>query len=127
MESIILGEMEARFAGIIWETAPVSSGMLVSLCAARLGWKKSTTYTMLKRLCDKGLFVNTKGTVTTLMSRAEVAAVQSASFVEKNFEGSLPLFLAAFASRKKLNTAELDELARLIAAYRRAGAGGARE
>jgi len=124
MESIVLGEMEARFADIIWNTTPVSSGALVTLCAEQLGWKKSTTYTMLKRLCDKGLFANTNSTVTTLLTKEDVAALQSESFVAKNFEGSLPRFLTAFASRKKLNTADLDELTRLIAAYREAGESG---
>ena len=127
MESILLGEMEARFAGIIWDAAPVSSGALVTMCAERLGWKKSTTYTMLKRLCGKGLFANVNGTVTTLLTKAEVSAVQSESFVDKNFEGSLPRFLTAFTSRKKLDAAELDEIARLIAAYREAEAGEAHE
>jgi len=122
MDSIILGEMEARFAGIIWGNAPVSSGVLVTLCADTLGWKKSTTYTMLKRLCDKGLFQNSNGTVSTVLTKADFAALQSESFVEKTFDGSLPRFLTAFASRKKLDAAEIDEIARLIAAYREDGA-----
>lgn len=118
MNSITLGEMEARFADMIWESAPVSSGTLVKLCAEKLGWKKSTSYTMLKRLCDKGLFKNDGGTVTPLVTKREYEAMRSESFIDDNFGGSLPRFVAAFTTRKRLDESEIEELERLIAGYR---------
>lgn len=110
-----MGEMEARFAGLIWANEPIGSGELVKLCDKELGWKKSTTYTMLKRLCDKGLFRNEDGAVTSCVSRAEYDALKSESFVEEEFGGSLPRFLAAFTTRKKLSDREIEQLQRLIA------------
>ena len=118
MKNTGLGEMETRFADMIWETAPVSSGTLVALCAKSLGWKKSTTYTMLKRLCDKGLFVNNSGTVEVLLTKAKFEALQSESFVERIFEGSLPRFLTAFTTQKKLADSEIDEIVQMITEYR---------
>ena len=109
-----LGAMEARFARLIWDSAPVSSGELVKLCEKELSWKKSTTYTMLRRLCERGIFKNEGGTVTALMSRQDFAALQSEKFVEETFDGSLPRFLAAFASRNRLSEQEIDQLQRLI-------------
>ena len=118
MQYPALGKMEAHFADIIWNAAPISSGALVTLCAEELGWKKSTTYTMLKRLCNKGLFQNENGVVTALVSRQAFEAQQSEAFVDKTFAGSLPRFLAAFSTRKKLTAAQIEELERLIAAHR---------
>jgi BlaI family penicillinase repressor len=109
-----LGAMETRFAELIWDNGPISSGELVKLCEKELAWKKSTTYTMLRRLCERGIFQNKGGTVTTLMSRQEFHALQSEKFVEETFDGSLPKFLAAFTMRKKLSPKEIDELQRLI-------------
>ena len=109
-----LGAMEQRFAELIWASEPVQSGELVRLCARELGWKKSTTYTMLRRLCERGLFKNEGGTVSALMSRDALAALQSERFVEENFGGSLPRFLAAFTSRRALSDGERAELQRLI-------------
>lgn len=97
----------------------MSSGDLVRLCEAELGWKKSTTYTILRRLCDRGIFRNDGGTVTSLLSKAEFCALQSEEFVEEAFDGSLPKFLAAFTMRKKLSEKEIDELQRLIDQSRR--------
>ena len=113
-----LGAVEARFADIIWEHAPLPSPALVKLCEAALGWKKSTTYTVLKKLCDRGLFRNDGGTVRILMTREEFYAAQSAQFVEETFAGSLPAFLAAFAARKSLTTQEVDEIQRMIDRFR---------
>ena len=115
-----LGEIEQRFAELIWTHEPVSSGELVKLSQEVLDWKKSTTYTILRRLCQRGLFQNQDGIVTSLVSRAEFDAVQSERFVEETFDGSLPAFLAAFTRRKKLSEAEIAELQQLIAAQKEA-------
>lgn len=109
-----LGEIEARFAEIIWENEPLSSRRLAELALEKLNWKRTTTYTVLKRLCDKGLFQNQGGTVTALVSREEFYARQSERFVEDTFQGSLPAFLAAFGSRKKLSDSEIDQLQKII-------------
>ena len=114
MDGYRLGEMEQRFADLIWERAPVASGELVRLCAGAFGWKKSTTYTVLKKLCHRGLFRNDGGTVTAAISREEFHALQSEQFVEETFDGSLPAFLAAFTSRKKLSEEEIHQLQTLI-------------
>ena len=113
-----LGEVESRFAEIIWKNEPLSSRRLAQLAEERLNWKRTTTYTILKRLCDRGLFQNNGGTVTSLVSREEFYARQSEQFVEETFQGSLPAFLAAFGSRKKLSDAEIDELQKVIDAMR---------
>jgi predicted transcriptional regulator len=107
-----LGGAEAAFAALIWDNEPLSSS-LVELCGERLGWKKSTTYTVLRRLCQKGIFQNEDGVVTSRVSREELAARQSEAFVDEAFGGSLPRFLAAFTRRKKL-TGEIAQLQRLI-------------
>ncbi|MDE6280320.1 MAG: BlaI/MecI/CopY family transcriptional regulator [Oscillospiraceae bacterium] len=109
-----LGEVEASFAALIWDNEPLSSSRLVELCADKLDWKKSTTYTVLRRLCQKGIFQNEGGMVTSLIDREEFAARQSEEFVEQAFDGSLPKFLAAFASRKRLSGEEIEQLQRLI-------------
>ena len=113
-----LGEIETIFADIIWDNEPVSSRRLTELAEERLNWKRTTTYTILKRLCDRGLFQNEGGKVTSLVSREEFYARQSEMFVEETFKGSLPAFLAAFGSRKKLSDAEIDELQKVINAMR---------
>ena len=113
-----LGEIETIFADIIWDNEPVSSRRLTELAEERLNWKRTTTYTILKRLCERGLFQNNGGTVTSLVSREEFYARQSEMFVEETFNGSLPAFLAAFGSRKKLSDAEIDELQKVIDAMR---------
>ena len=114
-----LGIVEMKFADLIWKSEPLSSGDLVRLCEAELGWKKSTTYTILRRLCDRGIFRNDGGTVTSLLSKEEFCALQSEEFVEEAYDGSLPKFLAAFTMRKKLSEKEIDELQRLIDQSRR--------
>jgi BlaI family penicillinase repressor len=114
MEDYKLGVMETRFAELMWNNEPISSGELVKLCEKELCWKKSTTYTMLRRLCDRGIFQNRDGTVSSLMSKQEFAALQSEKFIEETFDGSLPQFLAAFTRRKKLSESEISELQRLI-------------
>lgn len=109
-----LGEVESIFADIIWSNAPIASGQLAALAEKRLGWKRTTTYTVLKRLCDRGLFRNDGGTVTALVTRDAFYAHRSEQFVEEAFQGSLPAFLAAFGSRKRLSEEEIDELQRII-------------
>lgn len=119
MEDIKLGVVETHFAEIIWANEPLQSGELVKICTKELGWKKSTTYTVLKKLCERGLFQNQEGTVSSLISKQEFQAMQSEQFVEETFEGSLPQFLTAFASRKKLSDKEVAELQRIIDENRR--------
>lgn len=114
MDDTKLGVIESRFADLIWAHEPLTSGELVKLCQEELTWKKSTTYTVLKKLCDRGLFRNDGGTVTAAVSREEFHARQSERFVEETFDGSLPAFLAAFTSRKKLTREEIRQLQKLI-------------
>ena len=114
MDDLKLGTVEARFADIIWQHEPLTSRELVELCGRELDWKKSTTYTVLKRLCDKGIFHNEGGVVTSRMSREAYAGAQSEKFVEETFGGSLPAFLAAFTQRKPLSQGEIEEIQRMI-------------
>ena len=114
MEQTKLGAVEARFADIVWANAPLSSGRLVKLCETELQWKKSTTYTVLKKLCDRGLFQNIGGTVSPLVSREEYYGRQSQAFVEESFSGSLPAFIAAFTKQRKLTAKEVAEIRAMI-------------
>lgn len=114
MEDYRLGVVEGKFAQLIWDKEPLTSRELVELCARELDWKKSTTYTVLKRLCDKGIFRNEGGVVTSRMSREAFAGAQSEKFVEETFGGSLPAFLAAFTQRKPLSQGEIKEIQRMI-------------
>ena len=113
-----LGAVEARFAELIWENEPLPSNRLAKLAEQELGWKKSTTYTILKRLCERGLFQNEGGQVSSLVSREEFQAAQSEQFVEEAFGGSLPAFVAAVGSRRRRTASELDELERLVESMR---------
>ena len=119
MADLRLGPVESRFAELIWDGEPISSTELVHLTERELEWKKSTTYTVLKRLCEKGIFQNEGGVVTSRLSREEYAARQSEQFVEETFSGSLPAFLTAFTRRKKLTEEEIDQLQRLVERNRR--------
>ena len=114
MIEIKLRLVESKFADIVWRNEPLSSRALVELCQQELGWKKSTTYTVLKKLCERGIFQNQNGTVTSLISKANFYAMQSEKFVEETFEGSLPAFLTAFNTRKRLSNADIDEIQKLI-------------
>ncbi|HAA33691.1 MAG TPA: BlaI/MecI/CopY family transcriptional regulator [Firmicutes bacterium] len=118
MKKYKLGEMEQRFADLIWQHEPISSGELVKLCEKELNWKKSTTYTMLKRLCDRGMFQNQKSMVTALMTREDFLAAQGEQFLNRTFGGSLPRFFAAFTRRNRLSEKEISELQRLIDEHR---------
>ena len=117
MSDYQMGAIESRFADIIWENEPISSTELAKQSEELFKWKKSTTYTVLKRLCEKGIFQNNKGTVTSLITRSEFYSVQSERFVEETFEGSLPAFLAAFTARKSLTPEEVSQLRKLVAEY----------
>lgn len=114
MDEMRLGAVESRFAELIWQNEPIASGELVKLCQSELDWKKSTTYTVLKKLCERGIFRNEGGTVTSVISKEEFYSLQSERFVEDTFEGSLPAFIAAFTSRKKLSDKEIAEIRRMI-------------
>ena len=113
-----LGEVQAAFAEIIWDREPIGSGELVKICEKELNWKKPTTYTVLRKLCEKGLFRNENGMVTSVVSREEFNASKSEKFVEEEFDGSLPAFLAAFMSHKKLSDSEVAEIRRMIDEYK---------
>lgn len=117
MEEMKLGLVESKFADIIWENEPLTSRELVALCLEKLEWKKSTTYTVLKKLCERGIFQNQEGLVTSRISREEFHAIQSEKFVEETFDGSLPAFLAAFTKRKTLSRQEIAEIRHMIESY----------
>lgn len=114
MEEYSLGTIEGRFADIIWEKEPISMNELIKICDKEFGWKRTTTYTVLKRLSQKGIFQNEGGTVTSLLSKQDFYACQSEQYVESSFGGSLPGFLAAFTRRKKLSKADIEDLKKII-------------
>lgn len=114
MADVKLGAVETRFAEIIWANEPLTTAALVKLCAQELQWKRTTTYTVLKKLCEKGIFRTENSTVSSVISKQEFEGMQSEQFVEETFHGSLPAFLAAFGSRKKLTDQEIDEMKKLI-------------
>ncbi len=109
-----LGEVQLQFARLIWENEPIGSGELVKICAEKFGWKKSTTYTVLKKLCEKGLFQNNNGTVSALMSENEYNMRKSEEFIEDHFGGSLPAFLTAFSAGRKLTEKEIRDIQNII-------------
>lgn len=117
MDNMKLGVVEARFAELIWANQPIPSGELVQLCQTELNWKKSTTYTVLKKLCDRGIFTNQGGTVTALISKDDFYSIQSESFLNETFNGSLPAFIAAFSKRKPLTKDEIDAIRTMIDSY----------
>lgn len=121
MIDLSMGAVESRFADIIWNNEPISSTELAKQSEALLQWKKSTSFTVLKRLCDKGIFQNNKGTVTSVISRKEFYSMQSEKFVEETFDGSLPAFLAAFTARKNLTPEEVAHLRRIVKEYEEEG------
>ena len=121
MKNYRLGDMELEFANLIWENEPISSGGLVQLCEQKFSWKKSTTYTEIKRLSQKGVLKNENAVVTPLVTREEVQAKESDEFVERTFDGSLPGFLTAFLGGKKLSRQEAEDLKALIDNYQEEG------
>jgi predicted transcriptional regulator len=114
MEKYKLFDAEYKFVSIIWDNEPINSTELVKLCADKLGWKKSTTYTVLKKLCGRGILQNRDATVTSLVKREDVQRYESRAVLERTFDGSLPKFLTAFLSGRKLSEQEAEELKRII-------------
>lgn len=114
MSKIELGEVQEAFAHIVWDREPIASGELVKVCEKELNWKKPTTYTVLRKLCEKGLLQNIDGVVTSVISRDAFYSEKSEQFVEDTFSGSLPAFIAAFISRKNLTAQEADEIQLMI-------------
>lgn len=121
MADLQMGVIESRFADIIWQNEPLSSTELAKRSEQELKWKKTTSYTVLKRLCDKGIFQNNKGTVTSVISRKDFYSMQSEKFVEETFDGSLPAFLTAFTARKNLTPEEVAHLRRIVQEYEEEG------
>lgn len=114
-------ESEYRFCLIMWEYEPVTAVQLVKLCQEQLGWKRTTTYTVIKRLGERGVLKNEDGLITSLVSKDEAQAYEIDELVEKKFEGSLPAFIAAFTKRQQLSEEELDEVQRMIDRIRKGG------
>ena len=121
METPKIFESEYRFCLILWEHEPIGSGELVKLCREQLGWKNSTTYTVIKRLSERGVLKNENSVVTSLVSKDSVQAAEINDLMEKKFEGSLPAFLAAFTRHRKLSDKDLDQMQQLIDDYRKEG------
>ena len=119
MPDFELGAVQERFADIVWAHEPVASGDLVKICEKELGWKKPTTYTVLRKLCEKGLFQNLDGTVSSLVSKEDFYSAKSEQVVTESYNGSLPAFIAAFTSRNKLSAAEADEIQKMIDEFRK--------
>ena len=118
MEQYRLGEMEKKFADIIWAYSPVSTRKLTEICENEFGWKRTTTYTMLKRLCERGIFENQNGIVITLISKEDFTLGQSQEFIDQTFEGSLPMFLTLFSKNKRISEAELKEIQLTLEKYK---------
>lgn len=114
-----LGAIEARFADLIWANEPLKSTNLAKMAETEIGWKKPTSYTVLRRLCERGIFQNQDGVVTSLISREDFYALQSEKFLAETFDGSLPAFLVAFGTRNRLSDEEIDELKKVIDGLRR--------
>lgn len=114
MEAARLGVVEAHFADIVWSHEPIGSGELVKLCQTELDWKKPTTYTVLRKLCERGIFKNEGGVVTSVIPRSDFYAMQGEKLVDEAFGGSLPAFIAAFTKRKELTKEEIEEIHRMI-------------
>ena len=121
MTEMKLGAVEAKFADIIWNNEPLKPGELVKLAEEELNWKRTTTFTVLKRLCEKGIFQNKDRIITSLIAREEFYALQSERFVNDTFEGSLPAFIAAFAKKQEFSDNDLDELQKMIDRARKGG------
>ena len=117
MIELKLGVVESRFADIIWENEPLTTKELTIICEKELNWKRTTTYTVLKKLCDRGIFMTKSRIVTSLMTKAEFTAARSEQFVDENYCGSLPAFIAAFTTRKALSSEELSEIKNMIKSF----------
>ena len=117
MEDMKLGLVESHFADIVWKNEPIHSRELTKICEKELNWKRTTTYTVLKKLCNRGIFQNQDGIVSSLISKAEFYAIQSEKFVEETFAGSFPAFFKAFSSRKKLTAEEIAQVRQMIDSF----------
>ena len=113
-----LGAVQERFADIVWANEPIGSGELVKICDKELNWKKPTTYTVLRKLCEKGILQNKDGIVTSLISKEDFYSAKTEQIIEESFSGSLPAFVAAFISKKKLSKEEADEIQQMIDAFK---------
>ena len=116
-----LGAIQERFADIVWANEPIGSGELVKICEKELNWKKATTYTVLRKLCEKGLLKNENGVVSSLISKEDFYSAKSEQIIEESYEGSLPAFIASFISRKNLTAKEADEIQKMIDTFREEG------
>ncbi len=119
MNNYDLGAVQERFADIVWEHEPIASGKLAKICAKELNWKRPTTYTVLRKLCEKKLFQNKDGIVTSLVSREDFYSAKSEQIIEDSYHGSLPSFIAAFVSRKNLTSQEADEIQEMIDSFKK--------
>ena len=119
MKDFELGAVQERFADIVWEHEPIASGELARICEKELNWKRPTTYTVLRKLCEKGLLQNRDGTVVSLVTREEFYSAKSEQIIEDSYNGSLPLFVASFISKKRISPEEADEIQRMIDAFRK--------
>jgi BlaI family transcriptional regulator, penicillinase repressor len=118
MDSLKLCDSDYRFMLIVWANAPINSGRLVELCYEKLGWKKSTTYTTIKKLSEKGFVINEQAVVSVRISKEQVQSQESGNFVERTFEGSLPQFLSAFFSGRKISEGEAEEIKHMIEVHK---------
>ena len=114
-----IGEVQERFANLVWDHEPIPSGQLVKLCEQELNWKKPTTYTVLRKLCEKGLFRNEDGLVSAVLTREQFASRRSEQFVDNAFHGSLPAFVAAFTAQKGLSAQDAEEIQQMIDKFRK--------
>ena len=121
MPDLELGVVQERFADIVWAHEPVASGDLVKICEKELGWKKPTTYTVLRKLCEKGLLQNVDGIVSSLISKDDFYSAKSEQVIKESYNGSLPAFIAAFVSRQNLSEKEADEIQKMIDTFRKGG------
>ena len=119
MKYIELAAVQERFADIVWANEPIASGDLVKVCEKELNWKKPTTYTVLRKLSEKGLLQNVDGIVSSLVSKEEFYSAKSEQIIEDSYKGSLPAFIAAFTTRKKLSKKEVDEIQKMIDSYKK--------
>ena len=116
-----LGAVQERFADIVWANEPIGSGELVKICEKELNWKKPTTYTVLRKLSEKGLLKNENGIVSSIVSREDFYSAKSEQIIEESFEGSLPAFIASFISRKNLTAQEAEEIQKMIDTFKKEG------
>ncbi len=119
MKDFELGAIQERFADIVWEHEPIASGKLAKICEKQLNWKRPTSYTVLRKLCEKGLLQNRDGVVTSLVSREEFYSTKSEQIIEDSYQGSLPSFIAAFISKKGISAEEADEIQKMIDAFKK--------